>query len=208
MESIIKALNWREATKQFDPNRKLTPEQLDTLLEAARLSPSSYGLQPWSFVVVSNLAVRARLREASRDQAQITDASQVLVFAAKEPTDALVDEFVALVSATRGVPVESIAQYEQMMKGAIAGKGSADGRLEWAKKQAYLALGVTLMSAASLGIDACPMEGFDAAKYDEILGLKEKGLHTAVILAVGFRTADAVPMKKVRFPKERVIIEI
>jgi nitroreductase len=209
MESLIKALTWREATKQFDVTKKLSDTQLDTLLEAARLSPSSYGLQFWSFVVVNNPEVRAKLREASWNQAQITDASQVIVFAAKQPTDELVDAYIADTAATRGVALEALAGYSQMMKGAIANM-SESGRLEWAKKQTYIALGVTLTSAAVLGIDACPMEGFDAEKYNEILGLKERGLHATVVLAVGFRSEEeaAQESKKVRFAKKDVVIEI
>lgn len=210
MESIIKALTWREATKQFDPNKKLTEEQLDTLLEAARLSPSSFGLQPWSFVVVSDPAVRTQLRAASWDQPQITDASQLIVFAAKQPTDALVDDYINDIVATRGATVESLEGFSQMMKGSIAAKGGDVAQLEWAKRQAYIALGITLMSAATLGIDACPMEGFDADTYDEILKLKERDLHTAVVLAVGFRDeSKAHPEpKKVRFPREQVVVEV
>jgi len=209
MQSLIQALTWREATKKFDTEKKLTSEQLDTLIEAARLAPSSFGLQPWKLVVVSDPAVRAKLREASWDQSQITEASQLFVFAAQMPTPELVDAYVANISATRGASIESLAGLSQMIKGSIAGKSETE-RLEWAKKQAYLALGVTLASAAVLSIDSCPMEGFDADKYDEILGLSERGLHTAVIMAVGFRTAEeaAIESKKVRPAQEDQIIKI
>ena len=209
MQSLIQALTWREATKKFDTEKKLAREQLDALIEAARLAPSSFGLQPWKLVVVSDPAVRAKLREVSWDQPQITEASQVFVFAAEMPTPELVDAYIANISTTRGVPLESLAGFSQMMKGSIEGKSEAE-RLEWAKKQAYLALGVTLASAAVLGIDACPMEGFDPAKYNELLGLTERGLHTAVIMAVGFRSAEeaAVESKKVRPAKEEQIITV
>lgn len=209
MQSIIQALTWREATKKFDTEKKLTQEQLDTLIEAARLAPSSFGLQPWKLVVVSDPEVRAKLREVSWDQPQITEASQLFVFAAQMPTPELVDAFIANISATRGAPLESLEGLSQMIKGSIEGRDAA-GRLEWAKKQAYLALGITLASAAVLGIDACPMEGFDPAKYDELLGLSEQGLHTAVIMTVGFRTAEeaAIDSKKVRPAREEQIITI
>jgi len=209
MESIIQALTWREATKKFDTEKKLTNEQLDTLIEAARLAPSSFGLQPWKLVVVSDPEVRAKLREVSWNQPQITEASQLFVFTAQMPTSELVDAFVANISATRGVPAESLAGLSQMIKGSIEGRSEAE-RLEWAKKQAYLALGVTLASAAVLSIDSCPMEGFDPAKYDEILGLSERGLYATVIMAVGFRTAEeaAIESKKVRPAKEDQIIKI
>lgn len=200
---------WREATKKFDAEKKLTTGQLDTLLEAARLSPSSFGLQPWNLVVVSDPEMRVKLREASWDQPQITEASQLFVFAAQMPTLDLVDAYIANISATRGIPAESLAGLSQMIKGSIESKNE-DERLEWAKKQAYLALGVTLASAAVLGIDACPMEGFDAGKYDEILGLTERDLHATVIMAVGFRSAEeaAFESKKVRPAQEDQIIKI
>ncbi|MBI5405993.1 NAD(P)H-dependent oxidoreductase [Candidatus Kaiserbacteria bacterium] len=209
MQSIIQALTWREATRKFDTEKKLTSEQLYILVEAARLSPSSFGLQPWKLVVVSDPVVRAKLREASWNQPQITEASQLFVFAAQMPTPELVDAFVANISATRGAPVKSLAGLSQMIKGSIESKTEAE-RIEWAKKQAYLALGVTLASAAVLSIDACPMEGFDADKYDEILGLSERDLHTAVIMTVGFRIAEeaAIELKKVRPAKEDQIIEV
>lgn len=206
MESIIKALSWREATKQFDKEKKLTQEQLHTILEAARLSPSSYGLQPWSFVVVSDPALRARLSEASWNQPQITDASHLIVFTAKMPGDALVDAYISDIAATRGVDAESFAGFAQTMKGTIANMDEA-ARLAWAQKQVYLALGVVITTAATLGIDACPMEGFDAQKYNEILGLTERGLHATVALPVGFRLAER-GMQKVRFPEEQIVIEM
>jgi nitroreductase len=208
METIINALMWREATKQFDTEKKLTDEELGTLLEAARLAPSSFGLQPWSFVVVSDPAVRTKLREASWDQPQVTDASELIVFAAKTPDDTLVDSYIADIAAKRGVTVESLESFSQMMKGSLAAKQTDAGRLEWAKRQAYIALGVTITSAALLGIDACPMEGFDPAKYDEILGLSAHGLHTAVILAVGHRAPTAAAATKVRFDKEKLVLAV
>lgn len=207
MEPIIQALSWREATKKFDTDKKLTESQLGTLLEAARLSPSSYGLQPWSFVVVTDPEVRKRLREFSWDQPQVTDASHLFVFAAKIPSDAMIDEYIADIAATRGIDVASLMQFEHMMKSAISGKSETE-RLDWAKRQVYLALGVVLTTAATLEINACPMEGFDAAKYDEILGLTEKGLHATVIAAFGFRNVtESVPVK-VRFPKTRIVLEV
>lgn len=207
MENVINALMWREATKKFDTSRKLTEEELGTLLEAARLAPSSFGLQPWSFVVVSDPEVRAKLRAASWDQPQVTDASQLIVFAAQTPTDELVDAYIADIASKRGVTVESLADFSQMIKGSIATK-TEEGRLEWAKRQVYIALGVTITSAATLGIDTCPMEGFDPAQYDEILGLSAHGLHTAVILAVGHRAPESASMTKVRYDKEKIVLPI
>ncbi len=208
MNDIITALNWREATKKFDTNKKLTAAQLDTLLEAARLAPSSYGLQPWKFIVVSDPALRAKLRAASWDQAQVTDASHLIVLAAQVPSEVLVDAYIADIAQTRGASAEALAGFSQMLKGAIAGMDET-ARLMWAQKQVYIALGVLLTAAAVSGIDACPMEGFDVGKYDEILGLSADGLHTTVILPVGFRSAEeaAVASKKVRFAKDLVVME-
>lgn len=205
MESIIKALEWREATKHFDPNKKLTDDQFETLLEVARLSPSSFGLQPWSFISVREPAMRAKLREASWDQPQVTEASHLIVFTAKAQSDAIVDEYIATIASTRGVPAESLAGFSQMIKKSLASKSESE-RLEWAKHQVYIALGATLIAAAALDIDSCPMEGFDAAQYDEILGLSARGLHAVAALPVGFRRADN-GVKKVRFAKEKVVIE-
>lgn len=207
MESIINSLNWREATKKFDPEKKLTGEQLDTLLEAARLSPSSYGLQPWSFVVVNDPETRAKLRKVSWDQSQVTDASHLIVFAAKMPDDALIDAYIADMAKTRGVTEESLVGFSIMMKGAVASMSEAK-RLEWAEKQVYCSLGVVLAAAATLGIDSCPIEGFDAAKYDEILGFKELGLHATLVLPVGLRDESISSPKKVRFAKKELILEM
>ncbi|HEX8994087.1 MAG TPA: NAD(P)H-dependent oxidoreductase [Candidatus Paceibacterota bacterium] len=206
MEStIINALNWRSAVKKFDTSKKLTDSQLATILEAARLSPSSYGLQPWRFVVVTDPAVRMKLREASWGQAQVTDASHFIVLAAQTPDDALVDSYVANIAMSRGVNVDSLAGLAQMIKGMLAGM-SAEQRLQWAQKQVYIALGVILTVAAMLGVDSCPMEGFDPAKYDEILNLPEQGLHATVVCALGSRAAEETTLSKIRLPMDVVVV--
>lgn len=206
MEStIIDALNWRSAVKKFDTSKKLTDSQLATILEAARLSPSSYGLQPWRFVVVTDPAVRAQLREASWGQAQITDASHLVVLAAQTPDDALVDSYVANIAMSRGVSIDSLAGLAQMIKGMLAGM-SAEQRLQWAQKQVYIALGVMLTVTAMLGVDSCPMEGFDPAKYDEILNLPQQGLHATVVCALGSRAAEETTLSKIRLPMDVVVV--
>src|ERR1700739_724660 len=178
---LIGQLNWRYATKQFDPQRKISADEWATLEEALVLSPSSFGLQPWKFVVVTDPAVREQLVAVSWGQRQIADASHLVVFAIKKDlSEQDVDTYLSRISEVRGVPRESLGQYREMMVGFIK-RLSETERNAWAAKQVYLALGNCLTSAALVGIDACPMEGIDPAKYDEILGLKKHGLNTVVV---------------------------
>jgi len=206
-KQLLGQLNWRYATKQFDPNRKISELDWATIEQALLLTPSSGGLQPWKFIVVTDPAVRAKLLPASYGQAQITDASHQVVFAVKKNFhEADVDAFIRHTAATRGVPVESLAAYRDMLVGGIVKSMDEPARSAWARNQAYIALGNLLTSAALPGIDACPMEGFDRAQYDEILGLKTQGLASAVIATVGYRasTDKYANAPKVRFSKEQV----
>ncbi len=210
MRTIIDALSWRYAVKEFDPNKKLSKEQLGVLLEALRLSPSSIGLQPWKFILVENPDLRAKLREASYGQSKVTDASHFIVFAARKDLDeAYVDRFVALTAKTQGVDAASLSGLKDMAMGALRSR-TPEALVEWSARQAYIALGVLLAAAAAEGIDACPMEGFDPKKYDEILGLEAQGLAAQVAVAVGFRSeGDAYArLPKTRFPKEEVVVEM
>ena len=208
---ILEQLNWRYATKKFDPQQKISAEDWATLEEVLRLSPSSGGLQPWKFIVVTDPAVRAKLKPASYGQAQITDASHLVVFAAKSNFgEADVDAHIRHVAEVQGAPVAALAPLRNMLVGGIVQSQDAAGRTAWARNQTYIALGNLLTSAALLGIDACPMEGFDRAQYDEILGLKAQGLTASVIATLGYRSATdkyaAAP--KVRFPKEELFIHV
>lgn len=208
MKNVIDALNWRYATQVFDSQKKLTPAQLDLVLDAARLSPSSYGLQLWKFVVVENVELRAKLKEAGYGQSKITDASHYIVITIPSNiTTKNVDDYIAVVASTRGVPTEQLVGYRDMMYGTINAR-TPEERVAWATKQAYIALGVLLTAAATEGIDAGPMEGFDTKKFDEILGLAKLGLESKVAVGVGFRSeSDAMAKaKKVRFAKEDVVI--
>src|SRR6185295_18822783 len=156
--------------------RKISDQDWATIEQALLLTPSSGGLQPWKFIVVTDPAARANLLPASYGQPQITDASHLVVFAAKKNfSEADVDAFIRRTAATRGVPVESLAAYRDMLVGGIVKSMDEPARDAWARNQAYIALGNLLTSAALLGIDACPMEGFDRTQYDEILGLKGEG---------------------------------
>lgn len=208
--SVIENLKWRAAIKSFDPAKKINAVKLDELLTAIQLAPSSAGLQHYKVLVVENPEIREKLREAAYGQAQLTEASQVIVFAAETNIDeAYVKSYIDLIAATRETDRENLAGFEQMLMGSITGR-TEDQKIIWAAKQAYIALGVLLTAAAELEIDACPMEGFDAGKFDEILGLKELGLTVAVIAPVGYRSdADVYSkMAKVRKPKQELFIHI
>ena len=208
---LLEQLNWRYATKQFDPAKKINASDWATLEEVLRLSPSSGGLQPWKFIVVTDPAVRAKLRPASYGQAQITDASHLVVFAAKNNfNEADVDAHLQNVSKTQGAPLEALAPLRGMLVGGIVKSMDEPARNAWARNQTFIALGNLLAGAALLGIDACPMEGFDRAQYDEILGLKSKGYSSAVIATVGYRlpTDKYATAPKVRFPREQVFLNI
>ncbi len=206
---FLSKLNTRYATKIFDPTKKVSEADMDKLLEAIRLSASSYGLQPYKVLVVENPAVRAELRKVAWDQPRITDASALLVFAAKYETNAgTVDEFVDLVSHTRNIPKDALSEYGDMMKGSIQSQ-SPEQIETWVSKQAYIALGFGLVSAAVLDIDACPMEGFSPADFDRILDINKLGLKSKVIMAIGYRSAEDKYQRlaKVRQKKEDFIIK-
>ncbi|HWD20034.1 MAG TPA: NAD(P)H-dependent oxidoreductase [Verrucomicrobiae bacterium] len=208
---LMHQLNWRYATKQFDAQRKISPGNWAAIEEALTLTPSSAGLQPWAFIVVEDPAVRARLQAAGYGQAQIVEASHLVVFAAKSKFgEAEVDAFLERTSEVRGVALTDLAPFRAMLVGSIVNGQDEAGRAAWARNQAYIALGNLLTSAALLGVDACPMEGFDRAQFDEILGLRQKGLASAVIAAVGYRSpADKyASFPKVRFPKEQVFVHV
>ena len=208
--SLIEKLNWRYATKKFDSNKKLSPVQLSDLLKAVHLSPSSAGLQSYKVIVAEDASTRKQLREAAHGQPQITDASQLIVFAAETNLDAAyVKRYIDHVASSRGIDRKNLEGFEQMINSNVSSMNE-EQRINWAKKQAYIALGVLLTSAAELGIDTCPMEGFSAQQFDGILGLKEKGLTTAVIAAIGFRAEDDnySKLSKVRKPEEEMFIHI
>ena len=210
-EQLLRRLNWRYATKQFDPHRKIRAADWAILEEALLLTPSSGGLQPWKFIVVTDPAVRVRLTPVSYGQPQINTASHLVVFAAKNNfSEADVDAHLKNLAKMQGAPLEALAPLRGMLVGSIIQGLDESARNAWARNQAYIALGNLLTSAALLGIDACPMEGFDRAQYDEILGLKAKGLATAVIATLGYRSsADKyASARKVRFPREQVFIHI
>jgi len=210
MSTLLENLNWRYATKKFDASKKIASADLNTLKEAVRLAASSYGLQPYKVVIVENPEIREQLKAAAWGQTQITDASQLFIFANDVNLDAnSVDEYMSNISETRGVPVDALDGLSNMIKGQIAGL-SSDAKNTWTSKQTYIALGTLLSAAAELKIDATPMEGFNAAAFNEILGFDKLGLNASVIATVGYRhnEDDTQHYKKVRKSQEELFITI
>lgn len=208
--SLLDKLNWRYATKKFDETKKVSQEQLKSLLNAVQLSPSSAGLQAYRIIIVSDPKIKAQLREASYGQQQLTTSSHVFVFAAETGLDGeYVKNYIDRIAEVRGVDRSTLELFENNIKNSVNSR-TEEEKINWNKKQAYIALGVLISAAADLGIDATGMEGFDAAKYDEILGLKDMGLTTAVIAPIGFRAEDDHFSKaaKVRRPLEELFIHV
>lgn len=210
-DELLQRLAWRYAVKQFDPQRKIDDASWGALEEALRLSPSSGGLQPWKFVVVTDPAVREKLVPAAFGQTQVRDASHLVVFTAKTNFgEADVDAHLRHAAAVKQVSLEKLAGLRAMLLGGIVAAKDPAAREAWAARQTYLALGVLVAAAAVLGIDATPMEGFQPAQFDAILGLKEKGLTTTVICALGFRSENDLyaTAPKVRFDRSEVVLHV
>lgn len=210
-EQLISQLHWRYATKQFDPQRKISPEDWAALEEALVLTPSSFGLQPWKIIVVKDAATKQKLVAASWDQKQVADCSHLVVFAIKKDlAQSDIDNYIARIAEVRGVPRESLGTFRDMMVGGLLQGMDAAARNAWAARQAYIALGNFLNSAALLSVDACPMEGIVPGQYDEILGLSKQGLDAVVVCAAGYRAASDTyaSLKKVRFPREQLLVEV
>jgi nitroreductase len=189
-DSVLTQLKWRYATKKFDPAKKIPPELWSRLEQAPVLAPSSYGLQPWKFIVVTSPEVRKQLHPVSYSQPQILDASHLVVFAAKNPpTPADAERFIAHTEQVRGLSTGSLQDYKNRILGSLSRMTEKDA-LNWAARQTYIALGFFLSACALAGVDACPMEGFQGEKYDEILGLKTRGLASVVLATAGYRAAD------------------
>lgn len=198
-ETVLSALKWRYATKAFDAGKKIPDATWSTLEQSLVLSPSSFGLQPWKFVVVTNPAIKAKLREKAWNQSQVTDCSHYVVIASKSKVSVPdVERFIQHMSATTGAPLAALEGYKGMMVGFVS--NPAFDTAPWAAKQAYIALGFLLETAALLGVDACPMEGFDKAAFDEILGLPAEGYNAMVTCALGYRSPED---KHAHHPKVR-----
>lgn len=206
---LLDALKWRYATKAFDPARKIAPELWAVLEESLVLTPSSFGIQPWKFQVITDAALREKLVPVSWGQTQPKDCSHFVVFTVKKGLgEPEIDRYMARAAEVRGTTTDALAPFKKVILGSL-GKAAAAGTLDtWQTHQLYIALGQFMAAAALLGVDTCPMEGIEPAKYDEILGLNGTGYATVVACAAGYRSATdkyaSVP--KVRFKPEDVIV--
>lgn len=204
---LVDALQWRYATKQFDPTRKIPADIWDALEQSLVLTPSSFGLQPWQFIVVENPALRSKLRPESWNQPQITDASHLVVLAAKTNLSATdIERWIDRKAEVEGKSPSDLAPLKGMMAG-FAERMSQDDRHQWNVRQCYIALGQLMAAAAVIGIDACPLEGISASAYDHLLGLDGSDYATVVACALGYRDESDkyATTPKARFDLHEVI---
>ena len=207
---LIQQLNWRYATKKMNPAKKVSEDKVARILEAIRLTATSSGLQPYEIIVVTNEKVREQIKQIAWNQAQITDGSHVLVFAAWDDyTAERINMMFDLTNTERGFTSEAGESYRQMLLGNFPQRGS-DINFEHAARQAYIGLGTALIAAANEEVDSTPMEGFDANALDEILNLRARGLRSVVILPLGYREEGdwLLNLKKVRRSTQQFVSEI
>jgi nitroreductase len=208
---LLERLNWRYATKKMDAARALPRAKLDRILEAARLAPTSSGLQPFEIVVVTNPELRARIKPIARDQEQVQSCSHLLVFAAWDDyTPARINEMFDLTNAVRGFTSEGWEAYRNMLLQVYPPRGAAVNH-EHAARQAYIGLAAAMIAAAFEEVDCTPMEGFDPPALDKLLGLDSRGLRSVALLPLGYRDTEGdwlVKLPKVRRPLERFVTEV
>ncbi|MGX1023783.1 NAD(P)H-dependent oxidoreductase [Flavobacterium sp. CS20] len=205
----IQKLNFRYATKLFNPEKKLNDEQINNVKKAIQLSASSYGLQPYEVLIIEDIDLRKKLKSASWNQPQITDASHLIVFCANTNVDdQYLDRYIKNIAQTRNIDESDLSGMRDMLANTVL-KLDDESRIIWAQKQAYIALGNLLSAVAHFGFDACPMEGFDNEKYDDILDLKSKNLRATVIATLGYRSEDdqLQHAKKVRKSQNELFTE-
>ncbi|WP_133471352.1 NAD(P)H-dependent oxidoreductase [Paraglaciecola marina] len=211
MSVLLENLQWRYATKKMDPAKAVSDEKINFILEAIRLTATSSGLQPYEVIVVTNPDVRAEIVPHAWNQAQITDGSHLLVFAAWDNyTSERINHMFDLVNEQRGFKNEGWENYRQMLLATYPGR-DAQTNFEHAARQAYIGLGTALIAAAEMKVDCTPMEGFSPDKVDEILNLKEKGLKSVLLLPIGYRAESGdwlVDLKKVRRDTEDFVTEV
>jgi len=211
MSDLINKLQWRYATKKFNPSKAVPQDKVDRILEAVRLTATSSGLQPYEVIVVTNKDVRAKIKPIAWNQEQITDSSHLLVFAAWDNyTAERINAMFDLVNAERGIKNEGWENYRQMLLGMYPQR-DAEVNYQHAARQAYIGLGTALIAAAEELVDSTPMEGFDPKALDEILGLQARGLRSVAILPLGYRADEGdwlQNLKKVRRPREQFITEV
>lgn len=210
MPTVNDALAWRYATKKFDASKTVSDADIETLKRSVNLTATSFGLQPFRTLVVSDRELKKKLREASYDQTQVEDSSHVFIFAAKtDMDDAYIEEFGRRMAAERGIDYAEIEGYVQYMQNSVGGM-ELKQKQDWMKRQAYIALGSLMAQAAELRIDNAPMEGFVPAKFDALLGLTDRGLTATVMCCVGYRSEEdgLQHAAKVRLPLERMFVEV
>lgn len=205
--SFLSQLNWRYATKSFDTARKVSDADLDTILEAMRLTPTSFGMQPYHFYVVSNQDIKDKIQAVAWNQSQIGTSSHLIVFAARTDLTTLKEEFFEGLSGGNPEIRAHLKGYEDMVAGFVASKTDTQDILAWSAKQAYIAQGFALAAAAELQIDSCAMEGFDPNAVGEILRLPPTQ-KAVVMLPIGYRAATETPRSKFRFSRESLFTEV
>lgn len=207
-EFIFKQLNWRYACKKFDPTKKIREADWNVLAESLRLSPSSYGLQPWKFIVVQNPELRKKLFASSYNQSPVVDASHFVVLCYKEKMDELhIDRHISNIAQTNKLDLAVLDKTKLTMMGDLVTGPRATDIYSWAQRQVFIAMGTLLTTAALMGIDTLPMEGLKPADYDQLLGLEGSGWKTCAAVACGYRSADDKFQHnpKIRFPASEVI---
>ncbi len=208
---LIERMTWRYATKKMDPAKSVPAEKVEAILEAIRLAPTSSGLQPFEVIVVTNPATKAKLRAAAFGQAQLTDGSHILVFAAWDNyTEARIDDVVEMTAAARRGKSDALNTYFDNLKSKYLPR-PAQENFEHAARQAYIGLGLGVTAAAFEEVDSTPMEGFDPDKVDEVLGLADRGLKSVAILVLGYRADEGdwlAPLVKVRRPRDQFVTEV
>jgi nitroreductase len=210
-QELLNAMHWRYATKVFDATQKIPGETWQTLKQALLLTPTSWGLQPYRFLVIENPAKRAELLPHSWNQRQVVDASHFIVFAARtKVTEADVDKLITHSSRTRNIPAESLGAYRGMMVGDLVNGPRSKIAHEWATRQTYIALGNLMTCAAVLGVDTCPMEGFSPPDYDRVLALENSGYGAAVCCALGYRSVNDkyASLAKVRYAEADLVYTV
>jgi len=201
--TFLSQLNWRHATKAFDPAKKVGDADLGKILEAIHMAPTSFGLQPFYVRIVKDEGLRQKMQTAGWGQAQFPTSTAVLVFVARSDVKARIEEMMTSRSGGDATKRAQLKDYEGMMTGWASGMTEEDLKV-WAQKQTYIAIGFGLAAAAELGIASCPMEGFNAPEFDTMLGLP-KGHYSTVVLTIGHEAAGGDPFPKWRFPKDDIL---
>ena len=208
---IIEALNFRYAVKKFDPNKKISKEDLDVLVESIRLAPSSINLQPWKIILVKSIELRKKISAASTNQNQFENASDIIIISCKTKLDKDdIETHINTLAETRNKDPKTLEGFKQNITSDLIDGPKSKNVVSWMQRQCYIPLGFILHTAALLKIDACPMEGFNIEEFDKILGLDKKNYSSLVCVALGYRSSEDNYQfeKKVRYPKEKNFIEL